>query len=664
MEEASVRLQRAVDNAQTPLMMIDRNFVVTYVNQATLGLLRKYEAIFRTLFPGFAADKVVGACIDSFHKNPAHQRSLLADPSRCPYETDIQAGPLKFHLVINAIIDTAGKHVGNTLEWSDVTEARKKETEIARMQSAVQGASTPLVMIDRDFVINYANQATVELLTKHEGTLRQIFPGFAVSKVLGTCIDTFHKNPAHQRRMLEDPRNLPHRADIQVGPLIFSITVGAITDSEGQYIGNTLEWSDVTAQRDAQRQIEKLIQGASSGKLSERIDASRYDGFMRDLATGMNRTLDAVVNPIHSAMEVIRALEGGDLTHEMQGEFDGDFAQLRDAMNTTVGNLKRMVGEIRESTSKISEGSGQIKEGNADLNKRTQSQAASLEECAATVEELTSTVKQNAENSRQASQLAAAARELAERGGEVVGSAVTAMGEINQASKKIADIIGVIDEIAFQTNLLALNAAVEAARAGEQGRGFAVVASEVRNLAGRSAAAAKEIKALIKDSVEKVEGGTKLVDESGKTLEEIVAGVKKSSDIIAEIAAASEEQASGIEQVSKAVMQMDEMTQQNAALVEEAAAASEAMDAQATGLTELIGFFTVDDAAEPAPARAAARPAPKPAAPAAKPAPKAPAAAAARAPAAKRPATTAAASAPAKAAAARAKSNDSEWEEF
>jgi methyl-accepting chemotaxis protein len=238
-----------------------------------------------------------------------------------------------------------------------------------------------------------------------------------------------------------------------------------------------------------------------------------------------------------------------------------------------------------------------VASGNADLSQRTEEQASSLEETASSMEELTSTVKQNAENAKQANQLAASASEVAVKGGAVVSEVVGTMSSINESSKKIVDIISVIDGIAFQTNILALNAAVEAARAGEQGRGFAVVASEVRNLAQRSAAAAKEIKGLIGDSVDKVGAGTKLVDEAGKTMQEIVSSVKRVTDIMSEITAASQEQSSGIEQVNQAITQMDEVTQQNAALVEEAAAAAEAMQEQAQNLAHAVSVFRLDDAA-------------------------------------------------------------------
>ncbi len=288
---------------------------------------------------------------------------------------------------------------------------------------------------------------------------------------------------------------------------------------------------------------------------------------------------------------VMSSIADGNLTQQMEGEYSGEFKTLQSSVNGCVANLLKMVSEIREGASNIQTSANEIAQGNNDLSNRTEQQASSLEETASSMEELTGTVRQNADNARQANQLSVSSKEQAEKGREVVGEAVSAMSEINDSSRKISDIIGVIDEIAFQTNLLALNAAVEAARAGEQGRGFAVVASEVRNLAQRSAGAAKEIKNLINDSVQKVEDGSRLVDESGTMLDEITESAKQVSDIIAEIAAASQEQSSGIEQVNKAVTQMDQGTQQNAALVEQAAAASQTMDSQARDLLGQMAFF-------------------------------------------------------------------------
>ncbi|MBD2858136.1 PAS domain-containing protein [Spongiibacter sp. KMU-158] len=641
------RLQSAVDGAMTAIMMIDRDLVITYANESTQKLLKANEEELVSVYPGLDLDKLVGTCIDIFHANPAHQRKLLGNPNNLPHSADIKVGSLVFNINVTAQFEK-GEYIGNTLEWLDVTETRKKEIEVARLQSAVDGAESNLMMCDQDLNITYANPAVVAMLKNREAELRAKFPSFSADNLVGQSIDQFHVNPSHQRKLLSNISGLPAKAEIKIAELEFQVNATAVLDDKGGYMGNMVEWKDITEQKDAERQIANLIQAAAEGHLDQRVDAEGYDGFMKTLsisinslmdaivaeqdnaenqirelvegaisgdlnsridadatrgflkrlATGLNQLMDTVAEPLEESSRVMTSLAEGNLVDLMNGNYQGQFASMQQAVNSSVDNLREMVIKIREAATGIRNSASEIAQGNLDLSNRTESQAASLEETASSVEQFTATVKQNAENASQANNLAASARSQAEKGGDVVGRAVSAMREINNSSKRIADIIGVIDEIAFQTNLLALNAAVEAARAGEQGRGFAVVASEVRNLAQRSAEAAKEIKTLIKDSVEKVDEGSKLIDESGSTLEEIVSGVKKVSDIIAEIALASQEQASGIEQVNKAVSEMDKVTQENAALVEEAAAASQSMDTLSKGLTERMTFFNTGEVEE------------------------------------------------------------------
>jgi methyl-accepting chemotaxis protein len=373
--------------------------------------------------------------------------------------------------------------------------------------------------------------------------------------------------------------------------------------------GNTVETARVfkdtfqpAAKAYESRVLELLsIERRDIDRMSSDIDAANAHSFRLQLVlTALTVVIGgifaffiarSIVRPLSRAVEVAETVAAGDLSADIRVERRDEAGQLMQALKNMNENLAKVVGEVRTGTETIATASGQIASGNQDLSSRTEQQASSLEETAASMEELTSTVKQNADNARQANQLAVSASEVAVRGGSVVGQVVNTMGSINASSKKIVDIIGVIDGIAFQTNILALNAAVEAARAGEQGRGFAVVASEVRSLAQRSAAAAKEIKTLIGDSVEKVAEGSKQVEEAGRTMDEIVGSVKRVTDIMGEITAASQEQTSGIEQINQAITQMDQVTQQNAALVEEASAAAQSLQEQAGSLVQAVSIF-------------------------------------------------------------------------
>jgi methyl-accepting chemotaxis protein len=390
------------------------------------------------------------------------------------------------------------------------------------------------------------------------------------------------------------------------GDLSRSISVSS-TDEVGTLLAAMQRMQEVITRVVAE--IKSVVGAAARGDFTRRIETTGMKGFQQEIAAEVNALARTSEVGLNEVVRVLAALSRGDLTERIVNEYQGTFGQLKDDSNKTVEQLTLMIRTIKESVDTISVASKEIASGNTDLSQRTEEQASSLEETASSMEELTSTVKQNADNANQANKLAIGASEVATRGGKVVGEVVMTMKSITDSSRKIADIISVIDGIAFQTNILALNAAVEAARAGEQGRGFAVVATEVRNLAQRSATAAKEIKSLIEDSVSKVETGSQQVDQAGRTMEEIVTSVRRVTDIMGEITAASREQSAGIEQVSTAVSQMDEVTQQNAALVEQAAAAAESLQEQAQALLQAVARFTLEAGqvvADPVPPKAPA----------------------------------------------------------
>ncbi|MET3431097.1 methyl-accepting chemotaxis protein [Herbaspirillum seropedicae] len=427
-----------------------------------------------------------------------------------------------------------------------------------------------------------------------------------------------------------------------------------ITDTQNNYLALARAFAD---SQDAQLQAEGAKAVADGAMAIEVTLACSMAAVLAAIILGylMARS---IVKPLTEAVRVAENVAAGDLTTRIEPHSRDETGQLMQALRKMNDNLVEIVSGVRRGTESITTASGEIASGNLDLSARTEQQAGSLEETASAMEEMTSTVRQNADNARQANQMAVSASEIALQGGQIVGRVVHTMDEINQSSRKIVDIIGVIDGIAFQTNILALNAAVEAARAGEQGRGFAVVATEVRSLAQRSAAAAKEIKALIADSVGKVEGGSALVAQAGATMEQVVSSVRSVTDIVAEISAASAEQSSGIEEINRAVTQMDEGTQQNAALVEQAAAAAKSMQEQAVRLTQSISIFKLEQGAvsiPAAPVRTALAPA-------------APAPTASRTPAARPRVSPAIAAAPAVAAApalkAPARVDEDAWETF
>jgi methyl-accepting chemotaxis protein len=561
-----------VDKISAAIMTVDRDFKVTFVNEPTRQLLKANAAAFRAIWPTFDPDKIIGTCIDTFHKNPAHQRSMLSDPSKLPIRTEISIGDLKFSLLVNGSFDRQGKYVGNILEWMDVTTVRLNEGMLAAINKA-----QAVIEFTVDGKVVHANENFLKTL------------GYALDEIRGKHHSMFVE-PAYSQspeyRMFweklgrgEFDANQYKRIGKGGKEIYIQASYNPILDAKGKPFKVVKYATDVTVQVMAVQQTQEVVAAAKNNDLSKRIP--------------------------------------------MAGK-TGDIAQLCDGVNGLLDTMVAVVADIKSSAGEVSNAAAEISTSTTDLSQRTEEQAASLEETSSSMEQISVTVKKNAENAQQANQFAGSTREVADRGGEVVAQAVSAMSRIEESSRKISDIISVIDEIARQTNLLALNAAVEAARAGEAGRGFAVVASEVRSLAQRSSQAAKDIKDLITSSSGQVQEGVELVNKAGASLGEIVDSIKKVAQIVSDIAAASAQQSTGIDQVNTALAQMDEVTQQNSALVEENAATAKTLEQQSTAMNERVGAFKLTDGpsggeGRQAPVVALRRPAPaevRPSAPA------------------------------------------------
>ncbi len=510
---------------------------------------------------GYSEKEIVGnhhnMFVDATHQSNAEYKALWeklarGEADQGQYDRVGKGGKfVRLEASYNPIFNPDGQPFKVLKLATDITEqylkakkAQEDAIEATSIKNTLDSASTNMMMADNDGIIRYMNAATAKLMQDSAATFKRVLPSFDPNKLIGQNFDVFHKSPAHQRNLLASLKG-PYENIIPVDNMFFKLKASPIV-MNGERMGTSLEWVDVTQERKVENDIEHLISGAIEGDFSERIPLEDKTGVSLKICDGINSLVD---------------------------------------------KMTEIILQVREASETINTASGEIATGNNDLSSRTEQQASSLEETASSMEELASTVKQNAENAKQANQLASAASGVAVKGGQVVGEVVNTMSAINDSAKKIEDIISVIDGIAFQTNILALNAAVEAARAGEQGRGFAVVAGEVRNLAQRSASAAKEIKELITDSVGKTAEGTKLVEDAGNTMQEIVSSVQRVTDIMGEISAASTEQSTGIDQVNTAITSMDEVTQQNAALVEEAAAAAESLVEQASSLMDTVAGF-------------------------------------------------------------------------
>ena len=476
----------------------------------------------------------------------------------------------------------------------ETAEKKRQADETLRIKIALDNVSTGVMIANTEREIIYVNSAVSRMLKKTESEIRKALPHFNADKLIGVNIDSFHKNPKHQADLLASLTST-HITRFNISNQHITLTANPVINNKNERLGSVVEWQDRTAEARVEEELASIVHGALKGNFDNRINTEGKEGFFKTLAEGLNNLADITSTGLNGVARVLQAVAHGDLTQKIDANYTGIFSQLKDDTNTTVERLREIISRIQDASDAINCAAMQISAGNIDISTRIEEQVVSLEQTSASMEEFSSTVRQNANHAKQANHLAQSSNDIAIKSGQIVQQIIGTMSGIAESSKKITDIISVIDSIAFQTNILALNAAVEAARAGEQGRGFAVVATEVRNLAHRSATAAKEIKELIMESSNKVGVGTKLVDQAGQSMAEVMSSFQQVTTLVTDIANASHEQASGIEQVTVAINRMDDSTQQNAALIEESTAAAESLKGQAHNLVQAVSMFKLTE---------------------------------------------------------------------
>jgi len=531
------RVKEALDNTSTNVMLTDENYRIIYGNKSLMAMLQKFEADFKQAAPSFDVSNIIGKSVDDMHKNPSHQRAVL-ERMQGPHTARLKAGSRTFDLVINHVRNAQGQRTGTILEWNDRTDELaalerelQKGREGQRVQQALDATSSNVMIADADGVIVFMNKSLVQMLRGNEAEIRKQLPQFDSTRLIGMNFDRFHKNPAHQRGLIER-LTTEHVADIKVASASFRLTASPIMGTDGTRLGTVVEWRDRTAELAAEVEVGAMVDAANGGDFTQRI-----------------------------------ALEG-------KAEF---FKMLGEKFNSLVDTISTTIREVRVSADQLGGASDQVSQTSQSLSHSASQQAASVEETTASLQEMAASVRQNADSANVTDGMATKAAKEAMEGGQAVGMTVDAM-------KQIATKISIIDDIAYQTNLLALNAAIEAARAGEHGKGFAVVAAEVRKLAERSQVAAQEIGTLASHSVS-------LAEKAGALLSNMVPSIQKTSELVQEIAAASGEQSQGVAQIGGAMGHLSNATQQTASASEQLSATAEELSAQASQLQEQMAFF-------------------------------------------------------------------------
>ncbi|WP_397545546.1 methyl-accepting chemotaxis protein [Roseateles oligotrophus] len=535
------RVKQALDICSTNVMIADSELNIIYMNRSVTQMMQGNEAELKKVLPNFDAKRLMGTNIDGFHKNPSHQRGMLAQLQN-EYKTQIKVSSLDFALTANPIIDAAGTRLGTVVEWKDITQelaARQRElalaAETSRVKQALDICSTNVMIADPEGNIIYNNVSVAQMMARNEAELRKVLPAFDARRIVGSNFDQFHRNPSHQRNLLGGLKS-EYKTEIKVSALTFSLIANPINDSKGVRLGTVVEWKDRTAEVAAEVEVGAMVDGANGGDFANRIE-----------------------------------LEGKEPFFKMLGE----------KFNSLVETVSGTIREVRTAADQLSGASDQVSQTSQSLSHSASQQAASVEQTTAQLQEMAASVKQNSDSANVTDGMATKAAKEAMEGGQAVNQTVEAM-------KQIATKISIIDDIAYQTNLLALNAAIEAARAGEHGKGFAVVAAEVRKLAERSQVAAQEIGTLAGNSV-------KLAEKAGTLLTNMVPSIQKTSELVQEISAASGEQSEGVSQINSAMNHLSTATQQTASASEQLSATAEELSAQAAQLQEQMAFFRLAD---------------------------------------------------------------------